>query len=169
LYDSYIPPSAVVVRRADALAVGGFDETLRVTEDFEFYLRLLKIVPAVAVMKPLLLYRQHPGQATADATLMRAGFFDVAARVAAAPDRYPLGDARYILDTEFLRYFSVGIKQARIGQFDVAVLSFQSSLKSRWSARAFFALIGSLVCRSAVGQFAFNAARTLWKSRPRRR
>jgi glycosyltransferase involved in cell wall biosynthesis len=85
LYDSYIPPSSVLVRRADVLAVGGFDESLRVTEDYEFYLRLFKRLSAVVVMKPLLLYRRHASQVTAKGPAMKAGFFPVARRVAAAP------------------------------------------------------------------------------------
>jgi glycosyltransferase involved in cell wall biosynthesis len=169
LYDSYIPPSSVLVRKVDVLAAGGFDETLRTTEDYEFFLRLFRIVPAVAVMKPLLLYRQHAGQATAKATVMKVGFFEVAKRVAAAPDRYPSGDARYIARTEYLRHYRVGMQQSRLGDFDDAVESLRRSLAARPTPGAALALAGAQVCRSDAGRGAFALLRILWKRRPGRR
>lgn len=38
--DDYIPPSSVVLRRADFVALGGFDPTLAMCEDWDFLLRL---------------------------------------------------------------------------------------------------------------------------------
>lgn len=169
LYDSYILPSSVLVRRTDALAVGGFDETLRMTEDYEFFLRLLRIVPAVAILQPLLLYRRHVGQATAKGTLAQSGFFAVAQRVAAAPGRYPPGDVRYIASREYLREYQMGMRQSRVGQFDEAVASFERSLAARTTARARLALAGSHACRSAAGRRTFQMAQWLWHRRPGKR
>jgi glycosyltransferase involved in cell wall biosynthesis len=169
LYDSYIPPSAVLVRRADVLAAGGFDETLHAAEDYDFLLRLLRLVPGIAIMKPLLFYRQHAGQATAKTAAMKAGFFEVARRVAASPASYRAGDARYIARTEYLRHYRVGMQQARIGAFDEAVLGFERSLTARPSLGAWLALLGSRLCRSALGRGVFHQARSLWKRRPGRR
>jgi GT2 family glycosyltransferase len=169
LYDSYIPPSSVLIRKADVLAAGGFDETLRVTEDYEFFLRLFRIVPAVVEMQPLLLYRQHPGQATANATAAKSGFFEVARRVAAAPERYPRGDARYIGRTEYLRHYRVGMQQSRLGQFDAAVASLRCSMAARPTPPAALALAAAHICRSAPGRGTFLLVRSLWKRRPGRR
>jgi glycosyltransferase involved in cell wall biosynthesis len=166
LYDSYIPPSTLLVRRADILAVGGFNETLRVAEDFEFYLRLLKRVPAVAVMRPLLEYRQHALQATANGTAMKAGFFDVARLVAAEPGRYPEADAKHILGADYSRYRTLGVEQARIGRFNEAILSFEQSLAARWSAAAQLGYWASLACQSTWGRRTFDAIRSTWKRRP---
>jgi glycosyltransferase involved in cell wall biosynthesis len=169
LYDSYIVPSSVLVRKADVLAIGGFDESLRVTEDYEFFLRLFRLIPAIVVLKPLVLYRQHAGQATSNATLMRAGFFEVAKRVAAAPGRYPAGDARYIARTEYLRYYRLGMYQSRLGSFDEAILNLERSLAARWTAPAWVALAAAKICRSYPGRCTFELFRRLWKRRPGRR
>jgi glycosyltransferase involved in cell wall biosynthesis len=169
LYDSYIMPSSLMVRRQDIFAVGGFDETLRVSEDYEFCLRLFRVVPAVVIMKPLVLYRQHAAQATSNSALMRAGFFDVARRVAADPSRYPAGDVRYLAKTQNLREFSVGLQQARVGHFDEAVSSFRRSLAARWTVGASVALLGSQVCWSRAGRLSFTVVRGAWKRRWRRR
>lgn len=169
LTDSYFPPSAVLVRRVDVLAAGGFDETLRMAEDYDFYLRLLRLVPGVAVMQPLFFYRRHAGQATADAIQGKAGFFDVAARVAAAPGRYPSADVRYIARAEYARRYQLGLAQARLAHFDDAVESFERSLKCRPTARAAFGLCGSMLARSKLGRTVFSTVRTIWKRRPRKR
>jgi hypothetical protein len=169
LFDSYILPSATLVRRADALAIGGFDETLRMAEDYEFFLRLFRIVPAVAVMKPLLLYRRHLGQATSQAASTKSGYFDVAARVAAAPNRYPPGDANHIANTQHLREYQLGIAQSRVGRFNDAIQTLERSLAARPTFRARLALGGSRVCRSNAGRVAFGLARDIWKRRPGKR
>jgi glycosyltransferase involved in cell wall biosynthesis len=169
LYGSYIMPSSLLVRRADALAVGGFDESLRVTEDYEFCLRLFTIVPAIVILQPLLLYRQHAAQATSNGTLMKAGFFEVAKRVASSPERYPPADARYIGQTEYLRYFSLGMQQARLGFFDDAEQSLRKSLAARPTRWARVALLGTQACRSGPGRRSFDLVRTLWKRRPGKR
>ncbi len=41
--DDYIPPSAMVFRRADGLAAGGFDEVIPMCEDWDFLLRLRQL------------------------------------------------------------------------------------------------------------------------------
>ncbi|MEM8994870.1 MAG: glycosyltransferase family A protein, partial [Acidobacteriota bacterium] len=51
--------------RADAWrAVGGYDDTLRTAEDWDFYLKLANHGPFVAVPETLTYYRKHPGSAT---------------------------------------------------------------------------------------------------------
>ncbi len=41
--DDYIPPSAMVFRRADGLVAGGFDEVIPMCEDWDFLLRLRQL------------------------------------------------------------------------------------------------------------------------------
>ncbi|WP_336003331.1 glycosyltransferase family 2 protein [Halorientalis halophila] len=53
-------PSAVLVRREDAEAVGGFDEAFPVREDWEFYVRLLQVTEAAAVPEPLVTKEYNP-------------------------------------------------------------------------------------------------------------
>ncbi len=169
LSDSYIQPSSALVRRADVLAVGGFDERLRVHEDHEFFLRLFLIRPAIAVLESLMLYRRHAAQATADQTTMRNGFIDIASMVAAAPERYPAGDVRYLAATDFLRHYRLGLEQARHGRFDEAAASFKRSLGRRRTLRAGAALLGAQLCRTDAGRDAFDLVRALAKYRPGRR
>jgi glycosyltransferase involved in cell wall biosynthesis len=171
LYDtSYIAPSSVLIRRADVLAAGGFDESLRYCEDYEFFLRVFRSLPAVVVMLPLLHYRQHAGQGTSKtATRMRAGHFDVARLAAAQPARYPQGDVRYLARTDYLRHYRLGILHGRLGQFDECVTQLAASLAARWTAPAAVLLAGAKICRSGLGRRAFDAVRAAWRNRPGRR
>lgn len=167
---SYIAPASLMVRRADVIKAGGFDETMRLGEDHEFCLRMLSVLPAVVVMKPLLYYRQHAGQGTSKtATSVKAIHFDVARRAAAAPERYPRGDVRFLARTEFLRHYRMAMLHARLGQLNEAAHHFELSLADRWTARASVALIGARIFGSAAGRFAFMTARSLWRARPGRR
>jgi glycosyltransferase involved in cell wall biosynthesis len=171
LYDcSYIAPSSLMIRRADFLAVGGFDDTLRYCEDYEFCLRCFGAMPAIVLMEPLLFYRQHSGQNTSTMpTREMSGHFDVARRAAAAPERYPRGDVRYLARTDFLRHYRMAIMHARYGEFDAAIGRLESSLAARPTARARLALAAARLCRSAPGRRLFDLTRALWKRRPGRR
>ncbi len=167
LRESYLPPSVLMVRRADYEKVGGFDEQMRAGEDYELLLRLLRIVPALAVMEPLTLYRHHPGQATAvNTTKMATAYFEVAARVADAPQRYRAGDAAYIARTAHLREYRLAMHLARYGDFAAAQASFARSLAQHPTPAAALGFVGARIAHSPAGRRAVEAARSVWKRRP---
>lgn len=56
--------SAVLIRKSCLDTVGGFDETLRMGDDYELFLRLARHFELGYVDEPLVLYRQHPTQGT---------------------------------------------------------------------------------------------------------
>jgi len=56
--------SAVLVRKACVARVGGFDTTLRMGDDYEFFMRIARHYELGYVDKPLVLYRQHATQGT---------------------------------------------------------------------------------------------------------
>lgn len=62
LSDCYIYPSTVVVRRHLLQAVGGFDETFAIVEDYDLWLRLAHAAPTGFVDAPLVLLRRHPDE-----------------------------------------------------------------------------------------------------------
>jgi glycosyltransferase involved in cell wall biosynthesis len=167
LPDDYILPSSTLIRRADVVAVGGFDETLRTAEDYEFFLRLFAIVPGIGVMRPLVLYRRHAAQVSAKPIALTAAFFEIARRVAASPSRYPRGDVRYIAGAAFLAYYRIGVLQARLGIFDEAIGSFASSLGARQTPGAWLGLVASQIGDSTGGRILFVAMRAVWRCRPR--
>src|SRR5271165_3851874 len=56
--------SAVLIRKSCIDAVGGFDTSLRMGDDYEFFLRIARHYELGYVDEPLVLYRQHPTQGT---------------------------------------------------------------------------------------------------------
>ena len=84
-------PSTLLVRRDHALAVGGFDESMRRCEDYEFLLRLLARGDLVVIESPLMGYRMHGAGLSNNAEEMNRGLIDLADRIAARPDRYAPG------------------------------------------------------------------------------
>ena len=65
IHDAPIVPSSVLMRRAAFEAIGGFDDSIRVFEDTEFYLRLSRLYRLAAVPGPLLYKRVHASALTA--------------------------------------------------------------------------------------------------------
>lgn len=59
LEGNVIPTSSVVLRRAQALAIGRFDEQFPVVEDYDYWLRLTLRHPVVYVDRPLVAYRMR--------------------------------------------------------------------------------------------------------------
>jgi glycosyltransferase involved in cell wall biosynthesis len=161
LPDMYFLPSSAVIRRADVLAVGGFDESLRGCEDTEFFIRLFKLVPAIAVMRPLLLYRRHEAQNTASPTRMMTNEFAMIDRIVRDPSRYPSADVRYYRQKAALIHHRIGICEARLGRFDEAIASFETSLRERRTLRTFVALVAAASARNVVGRWCFVALRAI--------
>lgn len=165
LYDSFIQPSTVVLRRKDFFEVGGFNESLRVTEDYEFFLRLYKQAAAFVVLQPLMLYRRHSNQATSNGPLNKQGFIEVAKMVLSNPSIYPTADANNLINNIHMLHYNLGITYARLGEFDEAIKSFEDSLIIKWNLPATIALSAAQVCKSEIGRSTFTTVKTIWKKR----
>ncbi len=161
LPDMYFVPSSAVIRRADVLAAGGFDESLRGCEDTEFFIRLFKLVPAIVVMRPLLLYRRHEAQNTSSPTRVMTNEFAMIDRIVRDPGRYPIADVRYYRAKGALIHHRIGVCEARLGRFDEALASFETSFRERRTLRTFFALVATRSARNVIGRWCFVAVRAL--------
>lgn len=62
LWDIWALTSGTLLRREAVAAVGGFDETLSYSEDWDLWLRLAQQVQFALLRWPPILYRQHPVQ-----------------------------------------------------------------------------------------------------------
>lgn len=102
--DSPVLPSAVLVDRAAALAVGGFSD-LRRGADLEFWIRLLETGPGLVVPDVTCTYLEHGGQVSADVAQMRDGRTAVVQRFAGADwfDEALLGDMAAIVSWDVWR------------------------------------------------------------------
>ncbi|EGJ09801.1 MULTISPECIES: glycosyltransferase family 2 protein [Rubrivivax] len=64
LLDCHVWTSATMARRALLQALGGFDTTLHIGEDYDLWLRASRVTPILRVDRPYALYRLHPGNVT---------------------------------------------------------------------------------------------------------
>jgi glycosyltransferase involved in cell wall biosynthesis len=64
LLDCHVWTSTVMLRRAILERTGTFDESLRLGQDYDFWLRASRVTPIHTLRRPMALYRQHPDSAT---------------------------------------------------------------------------------------------------------
>jgi glycosyltransferase involved in cell wall biosynthesis len=64
--DNPISLGGVVVLRQLVTEIGGFNETLRISEDWDLWIRIVERQPAVLVHTPVYVYHHHAGQKTDD-------------------------------------------------------------------------------------------------------
>lgn len=63
-YDAPIIPSSVIIRKSSFLALGGFDESISVFEDTEFFFRCVQHLRISYLQCPLVWKRERPGSVT---------------------------------------------------------------------------------------------------------
>jgi len=66
MYENFMPASTVMFRKLLLPKSGMLDESLRLCQDYDFYLRLARHTEAGFADKVLLKYRKHPGSITTD-------------------------------------------------------------------------------------------------------
>ncbi|AMO37462.1 glycosyltransferase family 2 protein [Thauera humireducens] len=76
LLDNYVWTTTVMMRRALVERIGLFDETLRLGQDYDFFLRASRETEIHVLKRVFAVYRQHPGSAIA-----RGADFNYAAHI----------------------------------------------------------------------------------------
>jgi glycosyltransferase involved in cell wall biosynthesis len=64
LLDCVVWTSTVLAQRSLFEEIGGFDQTLRIGEDYDLWLRASRVTPIHRVARPYALYRMHPDSIT---------------------------------------------------------------------------------------------------------
>ncbi len=103
-----VTTSTAMIRTEAAREVGGFDPTLKVCEDYEFWLRVVKGRKAGVVKRPLVGYRHHGNSLSDDRHAMAYGRIEVADRVAADPRPYPEGAEAFFREERWRRQVQLG-------------------------------------------------------------
>lgn len=157
--------STAVVRRDAVLAAGLFDETLRIAEDFDLFLRLAARGGAAVVEQPLVRYRTHAGNISSDIVANTESHRALWQRVRAAPERYPAGAQRFVEEDPIRQRRAAGEYAIRVGRFGEARTLLQGSLRERPAVRTAALLLAALALDSAPGRKLHAAARTTWRRR----
>lgn len=125
-----VTTSTAIAHRERALQVGGFDPTLKVCEDYEFWLRLAKDQRVGVIQEPLVGYRHHGSSLSDDQDAMIRGRIAVAERVFAAPQRYPTGAGAFFQGEKARRHAQLGRRAIHDGDLRQARQHFWRSLRA---------------------------------------
>lgn len=115
--------SSVLVRREALAAVGGFDPSASIVADWDMWIRLRAVGPPAVVVEPLVAYRLHATNMSADLPRMLAGIQAIEARYRHLRDGEPLDwprlyrwlGANALLAGEHLEAYRLARRAARAG------------------------------------------------------
>lgn len=133
---NFISPSTLMVRRTTLFQIGLFDETLTHCEDRELCLRLLAAAIGTVVEDPQVRYRIHAGGASRNRGKMSIGSAMVAARVLAAPRRYPEGALEHYRTRRPIDCYWAGVLALEMGDVRLGRQLLWSSLRRRPALRS---------------------------------
>lgn len=142
-----VTTSTAMVKRRAALEVGGFDPSMRVCEDYEFWLRVLKGRQAGVVNFPLVGYRHHGESLSDDRVAMVRGRIEVATRVFANPVPFPERAVAFFKGEEARRYAQLGRMDLHQGHFAQARANLWQSFRRTPTLSTAALLSGSLFGR----------------------
>jgi glycosyltransferase involved in cell wall biosynthesis len=137
--------STCVVWRENAVALKGFDPTIRGVEDFEFFLRLSRLHPFVCTHEITARYRKHAGSESRQTVPSRMQEYSVRGRVLAAARESEAPEFVSRLESEWRRAWEIRLREAW-GDRDIRLLRFYLGLEllvpgsetigTRWRRRA---------------------------------
>jgi glycosyltransferase involved in cell wall biosynthesis len=137
--------STCVVWREGAVALKGFDPTIRSVEDFEFFLRLSRLHPFICTHEITARYRKHSASESRQTVPNRMQEYSVRSRVLAAARNSELPAFVSRLESEWRRAWEIRLREAW-GDRDIQLLRFYLGLEllvpgsdvmgKRWRRRA---------------------------------
>jgi Glycosyltransferases involved in cell wall biogenesis len=110
--ENIVAQSSAVVRREMLLRNGGYDESLRYSEDYDLWLRLSRRYQFVCTSAVTAGYRVHPNQASRNVTEMVLGRWRVKHRFLTRAKQNEAPEFVSQLEKQMLRAFSYGLQTA---------------------------------------------------------
>jgi glycosyltransferase involved in cell wall biosynthesis len=126
---NFISPSTVMLRRRAIEEVGGFDERLRLCDDAECWMRLLRTWRAIAIEKCLVRSRVWAGNASLHTDRMLWERVMIAEKVRAHPELYPGNVAGYLMRERAACLYRLGTIALRDGELQRARRHFLTSFR----------------------------------------
>jgi glycosyltransferase involved in cell wall biosynthesis len=163
----FVRQSSVIVDRALYLRSGGYDEDLRLAEDYEFFLRLIAVAPAVAIERRLVVYQRRATSLSDDPLAQIASIDRLWGVVLARPERYPAAAVDQIRRQRDATVRKGAVRALFLGRFDAAADFARRALALRPSAWGAGLLGLATLLDNRPGRAAFRMARAAWRARRR--
>jgi len=161
----FIRQSSVIVNRELFLRSGGYDEGLRLGEDYDLFLRLIGLAPAIAVERVLVTYLRRPQSLSADPLAGVVAIDRLWSAVLEHPERYPQSVVERIPQRRLPTLRMGSVLALRLGRFSEAVLFARKALAFERSPSA-LALLGlSAALDNPAGGATFRVVRSIWRAR----
>lgn len=162
----FVRQSSVVMKRDLFLESGGYDERLRLAEDYELFVRIAGLAPAIAVEDALVVYQRRTGSLSADPLAEVRSIDALWESMLSRPGRYPAATLALIRAARVPTLHRGTVRALRLGRFAEAK-AFATK------ARGLDDSLGSLAwCAAArlldnpAGAGVHRVVRTAWRSRP---
>jgi glycosyltransferase involved in cell wall biosynthesis len=161
----FIRQSSVIIDRELFCRNGGYDEALRLGEDFDFFLRVSADAPVVAVERSLVTYYRRAASLSADAVAEIASVDRLWTAIMERPERYPAVVVA-LIEEQRPATLRTGCRIAlRLGRFAEAIPFAEKAFRSDRSPAGLVLLWLAKIVDSVPGRATFRAARYLWKRR----
>ena len=160
----FIRQSSVVISRQLFCRAGGYDERLRLAEDYDLFLRIVDAAPAVAIERPLVVYQRRVLSLSVDPIAEIASIDRLWTAILRRPRRYPRAVVELIEGRRPATLRSGCRIALRLGRFSEALPFARKALSSDPSVATsgLFGLAKGL--DNAAGRVAYRATRSLWHS-----
>jgi glycosyltransferase involved in cell wall biosynthesis len=142
---NFISPSTVLLRRRAIEGVGGFDERLRLCDDAECWMRLLRTWRAIVIEERLVRSRVWAGNASLRTGRMLWERILIADKVMAHPELYATGTTDYLMRERAACQYRLGTIALRDGEVQMARRHFLASFRDSPRAATILLLAASFL------------------------
>jgi glycosyltransferase involved in cell wall biosynthesis len=161
----FIRQSSVIVQRELFRRNGGYDEGLRLGEDFDFFLRVIAKTPIAVVERPLVAYHRSDGSLSGDPVAEIASINRLWETILEWPERYPAVVVAMI-EEQRPATLRTGCRIAlRLGRFAEAIPFAERAFRCDRAPAGFVLLCLAKLIDNTTGRATFHVARSLWRMR----
>ena len=161
----FVRQSSVVMNRARFLEAGGYNESMRLAEDYDLFLRLGASAPVIAIERSYVLYRRREASLSADPLAEVRSIDDLWGTVLAIGSGYTDATRDAVRSQRVPALHRGVVRALRLGRFtDATALACKARQLQMTPATLAWCGIAGLV-DNAAGARIHRAVRSLWRAR----
>lgn len=162
IYKMFIRQSSVLVKRALYFECGGYDERYRIAEDYDFFLRLSALAPAICVERALVDYVRHDDALSADPLREIASIDVLWDHILADPCRYQREVVAAIEGRRLGTVVEGALLALRLGRIDEARPFIEKALQLEHSMKTYSLYALWRCVNNPIGRTLQHLLRTTW-------
>jgi glycosyltransferase involved in cell wall biosynthesis len=159
----FIRQSSAIVKRELFMRAGGYDESLRLAEDYDLFLRLARMAPAVAVERALVTYLRQPRSLSADPLAEVSAIDHLWTSILERPERYPRRAVELIRRRRHSTLDAGCTIALRLGRFHEAAAFARLALTFERSPLSLSLLALAIAFDNRAGIATYAAGRRVWR------